>query len=693
MIDDPPSATPMPAQPLATATNPTAPFPPVDSSPDFVPPSVMDPVSILDFLPVDDAFALEMRAETIEQLAGGDALRRGESEHIEAGRSQTNADLVAGRDRVRVHATLHEHTGHALAEQAAHLHTSVAGALDVHAASEDTVLLAGHMRDIWDGGAAIVAAMTDDTVAGGGIRVTTPLDLWVHGLMRVEERIGTCTADAVLMELGATHYEREYGPGVHATGLAVYAGSLYQSNRSTFRPLMRVSSGVRNLIAGGGDGSRGGGGDGGAGDAPATTPPPPSAAGDSGTETASGTLRAATGTGGAGTRAASDTLCPVTGAGGTAQAGVMPGERSADLTGILQVDDVAALAREANVAGTSGNLTRLRRGEDTAGQLRALQDATRGDEADPESVVRSTSRGPELVDTVPELDDTASGHEASAPNIEADIRSGPKVPGMDAPVSHSTVWPPQLPPGVKYGLPGGVDAPPRPAAPESDFRAVYRRLGELRERYSRRRNRVANARIGAFKPIADFDWAWPKRTDRPLIEELFSLAFVDDATNVVLVGPNGVGKTMLVKNLLHHAVLNGFTARFTTASDMLHELAAQDSDASLARRLRRFTGPQLLAIDEVGYLNYDNRYADLLFEVVTRRYLTSPVLITTNKPFSEWGDVFSSAACVVTLVDRLIHRSEIVQLDGESYRLREAKEQAAKRSKARSRRTAKSRAS
>ena len=134
---------------------------------------------------------------------------------------------------------------------------------------------------------------------------------------------------------------------------------------------------------------------------------------------------------------------------------------------------------------------------------------------------------------------------------------------------------------------------------------------------------------------------------------------------------------MLIKNLLHHAVLNGFTARFTTASDMLHELAAQDSDASLARRLRRFTGPQLLAIDEVGYLNYDNRYADLLFEVVTRRYLTVPVLITTNKPFSEWADVFSSAACVVTLVDRLIHRSEIVQLDAESYRLREAKEQAA----------------
>ena len=181
--------------------------------PVFVPPSVMDPVSNLDFLPVDDAFALEMRSETIEQLVGGDALRRGESERIEAGRSGENAERVAGRDRVRVHGSLHEHTGHGLTELAAHLHTTVDGTLDVHAASEDTVLLAGHMRDLWDGGAAIVAAMTDDTVAGGGIRVTTPLDLWMHGLMGVEERIGTCTADAVLMELSATHYEREYGPG------------------------------------------------------------------------------------------------------------------------------------------------------------------------------------------------------------------------------------------------------------------------------------------------------------------------------------------------------------------------------------------------------------------------------------------------------------------------------------------------
>jgi len=219
------------------------------------------------------------------------------------------------------------------------------------------------------------------------------------------------------------------------------------------------------------------------------------------------------------------------------------------------------------------------------------------------------------------------------------------------------------------------------------------RVIDIEDRERRRRSlkrRLANARISAFKPIADFDWQWPKSIDRQLVEELFNLAFIDEAVNVVLLGPNGIGKTMIAKNLLHHAVINGYTARFTMASDMLHELASQDSDASLARRLRRFTQPQILAIDEVGYLNYDNRYADLLFEVVTRRYLNRPVIITTNKPFSEWADVFSSAACVVTLVDRLIHRSELVSLEGESYRLKEAKERAAKRTKARSRRTSSS---
>ena len=196
--------------------------------------------------------------------------------------------------------------------------------------------------------------------------------------------------------------------------------------------------------------------------------------------------------------------------------------------------------------------------------------------------------------------------------------------------------------------------------------------------------RIRHARIGAFKPIVDFDWKWPRKVERPGIDELFALSLLDDGTNVILVGPNGVGKTMILKNLAHHALVQGHTVRVTSASDMLADLAAQESSAALGRRLRRYTTPKLLCIDEVGYLSYSNRYADLLFEVVTRRYdVHRSIVISTNKAFAEWPEVFPHAACTVTLVDRLVHRSEIIEIDGDSYRLKEAKERAAERAKSR----------
>lgn len=208
---------------------------------------------------------------------------------------------------------------------------------------------------------------------------------------------------------------------------------------------------------------------------------------------------------------------------------------------------------------------------------------------------------------------------------------------------------------------------------------------EYRERQRRSlERRTKNARLGTFKSVADFDWSWPKKLDREALDELFNLQFVAESVNVILLGPNGIGKTTLAKNLVHHAILRGHTARFVTASDMLSDLAAQEGDASLTRRLRRYCGPQVLAIDEVGYLSYDARYADLLFEVVTRRYNDGrPIVLTTNKPFAEWPEVFPNAGCVVTLVDRLIHRSDILTLEGESYRLREAQQRSAERQKKR----------
>lgn len=195
--------------------------------------------------------------------------------------------------------------------------------------------------------------------------------------------------------------------------------------------------------------------------------------------------------------------------------------------------------------------------------------------------------------------------------------------------------------------------------------------------------RLRQARLGTFKPLADFDWTWPKKIDRAQIEDLLRLQWLKETTNIVLAGPNGVGKTMIAKTLAHQAVLAGATVRFLTASELLNTLAEQDSSTSLRRKLSLFTRPRLLVIDELGYLSYDTRHADLLFEVVSRRYENKPIVLTTNKPFSQWGEVFPNAASVVTLVDRLVHQCEVVSIEGDSYRLKESKEQATKRARKR----------
>jgi DNA replication protein DnaC len=167
-----------------------------------------------------------------------------------------------------------------------------------------------------------------------------------------------------------------------------------------------------------------------------------------------------------------------------------------------------------------------------------------------------------------------------------------------------------------------------------------------------------------------------------------ALEFLKDATNVIVVGPNGVGKSTLARNIAHHALIHGHTVLFTSAGQLLGDLAALDSDSTLRRRLRHYAGPDLLVIDEVGYLSYSNRHADLLFELVSRRYENKSTLITTNRPFAEWREVFPNAACVVSLVDRLVHNAEILVIEGESYRLKEAQERSELR--AQKRRSAKS---
>jgi DNA replication protein DnaC len=192
--------------------------------------------------------------------------------------------------------------------------------------------------------------------------------------------------------------------------------------------------------------------------------------------------------------------------------------------------------------------------------------------------------------------------------------------------------------------------------------------------------RLGAAHIGRFKPLCDFDWTWPARCDRAAIEQLMSLEFLQDATNVILLGPSGVGKSMLARNLAHQALIAGHTVLFTSAGALLSELAALDSDSALRRRLRHYAAPHLLIVDEVGYLSYSNRHADLLFELINRRYENASTVITSNRPFAEWPEVFPNAACVVSMVDRLLHHAEIIAIEGKSYRLKEAQERAEQRS-------------
>ena len=195
--------------------------------------------------------------------------------------------------------------------------------------------------------------------------------------------------------------------------------------------------------------------------------------------------------------------------------------------------------------------------------------------------------------------------------------------------------------------------------------------------------RLQDAHIGRFKALCDFDWNWPKVCDRAAVEALMTLDFLKDASNGVVIGPNGIGKTMIIQNIAHQALLAGHTALFTTAGRLLGDLAALDSDSALRRRLNHYAAPTVLAIDEVGYLSYSNRHADLMFELISRRYRSKSTLVTTNRSFSEWKEVFPNAACVVSLIDRLTHYAEIIAIEGESYRVKEARERNEQRARQR----------
>src|SRR6516165_10106489 len=178
-----------------------------------------------------------------------------------------------------------------------------------------------------------------------------------------------------------------------------------------------------------------------------------------------------------------------------------------------------------------------------------------------------------------------------------------------------------------------------------------------------------------LKPMADFEWSWPKRIDRPLIERAFTLDFITQGRNLILCGTAGLGKTMIAKNIAHAAVLAGHSALFRTAGDLLASLDG-DSPGLRRRKFRFYARPHLLVIDECGYLSYDAHAADLLFEIVNHRYERNSIVLTTNKAFKEWNTVFPNATCIAALLDRLTHHADVTLIEGDSYRMRESQMEA-----------------
>lgn len=207
--------------------------------------------------------------------------------------------------------------------------------------------------------------------------------------------------------------------------------------------------------------------------------------------------------------------------------------------------------------------------------------------------------------------------------------------------------------------------------PLETIEQLVEREGQHRAKKSLER-RLARSRIGRFKPIADFEWDWPKRIDRDAIEAALRLEFLDGGRNIILVAPQGLGKTMLARNIANQAVLAGHSVLFVTAAQLLLDLAAQDSARTLERRFRHYCRPTLLCIDEIGYLSYDARNADLLFQIVSRRYEHKSIVMTTNLAFSDWPTIFPNATCATALIDRTVHHADVIAIEGDSYRRREA---------------------
>jgi DNA replication protein DnaC len=197
--------------------------------------------------------------------------------------------------------------------------------------------------------------------------------------------------------------------------------------------------------------------------------------------------------------------------------------------------------------------------------------------------------------------------------------------------------------------------------------------GEAHRREDRSiQRRVGHARFPVLKTLDQFNWGWPKKINRPQIQNLFRLSFIEDNANVIFISNVGLGKTHFSIALGHTACLHGYSVLFTTAVDIINSLSAAQAHGNLKRELRKYLKPRLLLIDELGYLPIDKHGADLLFQVISQRYERGAIVLTSNRAYKHWSEIFNNDSTLTSaLLDRLLHHAETVLIEGKSYRMKD----------------------
>jgi DNA replication protein DnaC len=190
-----------------------------------------------------------------------------------------------------------------------------------------------------------------------------------------------------------------------------------------------------------------------------------------------------------------------------------------------------------------------------------------------------------------------------------------------------------------------------------------------RTRYLRARLQLAH--LPFLKTFEQFDFAFQPSIDERQVRELRTLRFVHEASNVILLGPPGVGKTHLSVALAEAAIQAGFGAYFMTAHDLVTDLGRAYREGRLDRRMRVYLAPKVLIVDEMGYLPLDDLGATIFFQLVSARYERGSIVLTSNKSYGDWGSIFGDPIIATAILDRLLHHSTTINIRGESYRLKD----------------------